>query len=141
MSYKMTSQNMITQTHTLLKWTTQKNSVTIIPTENERSNLHHYQYHWSFFFFCVLFFVLISLRTIELSTQLQLMFCYLGEFYAHFLSYLSLSLADCWGTIVDVTTSFLHSSPLSAFCRMIFHFSHTKTCKPLCMNDTESSLK
>ena len=37
------------------------------------------------------------------------------------LSYLSLSLADCWGTTVDFTTSFLHSSRFSAFRRSILH--------------------
>ena len=36
-------------------------------------------------------------------------------------SYLSRSLADRWGTTVDFTTSFLHSSRLSAFRSMIFH--------------------
>ena len=35
--------------------------------------------------------------------------------------YLSHSLADHWGTTVDFTTSFLHSSQFSAFCSMIFH--------------------
>ena len=38
-----------------------------------------------------------------------------------FLSCLSLSLADRWGTTVDFTTSFLHSSRFSAFRSMIFH--------------------
>ena len=38
-----------------------------------------------------------------------------------FLSYLSRSLADCWGTTVDFTTCFLHSSRFSAFRSMIFH--------------------
>ena len=37
------------------------------------------------------------------------------------LSYLSRNLADRWGTIVDFTTSFLHSSRFSAFRSMIFH--------------------
>ena len=37
------------------------------------------------------------------------------------LSYLSRSLADRWGTTVDFTTSFLHSSQFSAFRSMIFH--------------------
>ena len=37
------------------------------------------------------------------------------------LSYLSRSLADCWGTTVDFTISFLHSSQFSAFRSMIFH--------------------
>ena len=36
-------------------------------------------------------------------------------------SYLSRSLADRWGTTVDFTTSFLHSSRFSAFRSMIFH--------------------
>ena len=35
--------------------------------------------------------------------------------------YLSHSLADRWGTTVDSTTSFLHSSRFSAFRSMIFH--------------------
>ena len=38
-----------------------------------------------------------------------------------FLSYQSRSLADRWGTTVDFTTSFLHSSRFSAFRSMIFH--------------------
>ena len=38
----------------------------------------------------------------------------------HLISHLSRSLADCWGTTVDVTTSFLHSSRFSAFRSMIF---------------------
>ena len=38
-----------------------------------------------------------------------------------FLSYLSHSLADRWGTTVDFTTSFLHSSWFSAFRGMMFH--------------------
>ena len=38
-----------------------------------------------------------------------------------FLSYLSRSLADCWGTAVDFTTSFLHSSQFSSFRSMVFH--------------------
>ena len=37
------------------------------------------------------------------------------------LSYLSRSLADRWGTTVDFTTSFLHSSRFSAFRSIIFH--------------------
>ena len=37
------------------------------------------------------------------------------------LSYLSRSLADHWGTTVDFTTSFLHSSQFSAFRSSIFH--------------------
>ena len=41
-----------------------------------------------------------------------------GQF---FLSYLSCSLADCWGTTVDFATSFLHSSRFSAFNSMLFH--------------------
>ena len=38
-----------------------------------------------------------------------------------FLSYLSRSLADRWGTTVNFTTSFLHSSWFSAFRSSIFH--------------------
>ena len=37
------------------------------------------------------------------------------------LSYLSCSLTDRWGTTVDFTTSFLHSSRFSAFRSYIFH--------------------
>ena len=37
------------------------------------------------------------------------------------LSYLSRSLADRWGTNVDFTTSFLHSSRFSAFSSKMFH--------------------
>ena len=37
------------------------------------------------------------------------------------LSYLSRSLADRWGTTVDFTTSFLHSSPFSAFRSSMLH--------------------
>ena len=56
------------------------------------------------------------------------------------LSYLPRSLADCWGTTVDFTTSFLHSSRFSAFRSMIFHSrpvhslmlsSHRFLCLPL----------
>ena len=56
------------------------------------------------------------------------------------LSYLSCSLADCWGTTVDFTTSFLHSSQFSAFRSMMFHSrpvhslmlsSHRFLCLPL----------
>ena len=55
-------------------------------------------------------------------------------------SYLSRSLADGWGTTVDFTTSFLHSSGFSAFHSMIFHSrpvhsltlsSHRFLCLPL----------
>ena len=58
------------------------------------------------------------------------------------LSYLSRSLADRWGTTVDFTTSFLHSSRFSAFCSMMFHSrpvhslmlsSHRFLCLPLCL--------
>ena len=58
----------------------------------------------------------------------------------YFLSYLSCSLADRWGTTVDFTTSFLHSSRFSAFRSMIFHSrpvhslmlsSHHFLCLPL----------
>ena len=54
--------------------------------------------------------------------------------------YLSRSLADRWGTTVDLTTSFLHSSWFSAFCSMMFHSrpvhslmlsSHRFLCLPL----------
>ena len=56
------------------------------------------------------------------------------------LSYLSCSLADRWGTTVDFTTSFLHSSRFSDFCCIIFHSrpvhslmlsSHRFLCLPL----------
>ena len=56
------------------------------------------------------------------------------------LSYLSRSLAGCWGTIVDFTTSFLHSLQFSAFRSMMFHSrpvhslmlsSHRFLCLPL----------
>ena len=56
------------------------------------------------------------------------------------LSYLSRSLADCWGTTVDFTTSFLHSLRFSAFRSSIFHSrpvhslmlsSHRFLCLPL----------
>ena len=62
-------------------------------------------------------------------------------FQRYFLSsYLSRSLADRWGTIVDFTTSFLHSSRFSAVRSMIFHLrpvhslmlsSHHFLCLPL----------
>ena len=57
-----------------------------------------------------------------------------------FLSYLSRSLADRWGTTVDFTTSFLHSSRFSAFRSVMFHgrpvhslmlSSHRFLCLPL----------
>ena len=65
----------------------------------------------------------ISLRTpldlINISKKLGggLVYCFF------FLSYLSRSLVNRWGTTVDFTTSFLHSSRFSAFCStsMIFH--------------------
>ena len=56
------------------------------------------------------------------------------------LSYLSRSLADRWGTTVDFTTSFLHSSRFSAFRSMMFYSrpvhslmlsSHRFLCLPL----------
>ena len=56
------------------------------------------------------------------------------------LSNLSRSLADRWGTTVDFTTSFLHSSRFSAFRSMMFHSrpvhslmlsSHRFLCLPL----------
>ena len=55
-------------------------------------------------------------------------------------SYLSRSLADRWGTTVDFTTSFLHSSRFSAFRSAMFHWrpvhslmlsSHRFLCLPL----------
>ena len=55
-------------------------------------------------------------------------------------SYLSRSLADRWGTTVDFTTSFLHSSRFSAFRSVMFHgrpvhslmlSSHRFLCLPL----------
>ena len=54
--------------------------------------------------------------------------------------YLSRSLADRWGTTVDFTTSFLHSSRFSAFRSAMFHWrpvhslmlsSHRFLCLPL----------
>ena len=60
--------------------------------------------------------------------------------YLLILSYLSRSLADHWGTTVDFTTSFLHSSRFSAFRSMMFHWrpvhslmlsSHRFLCLPL----------
>ena len=57
-----------------------------------------------------------------------------------FLSYLSRSLADRWGTTVDFTTRFLHSLRFSAFRSMMFHSrpvhslmlpSHRFLCLPL----------
>ena len=69
-------------------------------------------------------------RCIETVSQSQLIF----------LSYLFRSLADLWGTTVDFTTSFLHSSRFSAFRGMVFHsrpvhslmlFSHRFLCLPL----------
>ena len=56
------------------------------------------------------------------------------------LSYLSRGMADRWGTSVDFTTSFLHSSRFSAFRSMVFHSrpvhylmlsSHRFLCLPL----------
>ena len=55
---------------------------------------------------------------------------------------LSHSLADRWGTTVDFTTNFLHSSRFLAFCNMMFHSrpvhslmlsSHHFLCLPLCL--------
>ena len=66
--------------------------------------------------------------------------CILLERYLLFLSCLSRSLADRWGTTVDFTASFLHSSRLSAFRSMVFHprpvhslmlSSHRFLCLPL----------
>ena len=56
-----------------------------------------------------------------------------------YLNYLSHSLVDRWGTILDFTTSFLHFSRISAFRSMIFHSrpvhslmsSHRFLCLPL----------
>ena len=59
-----------------------------------------------------------------------------------FLSYLSRSVADRWGTTVDFTTRFLHSSQFLGFRSMIFHSrpvhslmlsSHCFFCLPLCL--------
>ena len=44
-----------------------------------------------------------------------------GHKSMQYLSYLSRSLADRWGTTVDFTTSFLHSSRFSAFRSSIIH--------------------
>ena len=61
-----------------------------------------------------------------------------------FLSCLSRSLADRWGTTVDFTTSILHSSQFSAFRSMVFHSrsvhslllsSHHFLCLPLRWED------
>ena len=69
--------------------------------------------------------------------------------YTFFLSYLSRSLADRWGTPVDFTTSFFHSSRFSAFRNMIFHSrpvhflmlsSHCFLCLPLCLSSLNCSL-
>ena len=57
----------------------------------------------------------------------------------HLHLHLSRSLADRWGTTVDSTTSFLHSSRFSAFRSVIFHSrpvyslmsSHRFLCLPL----------
>ena len=63
-----------------------------------------------------------------------------GSQWTFFLSYLSRSLADRWGTTVDFTTSFLHSSRFSAFRSVMFHgrpvhslmlSSHRFLCLPL----------
>ena len=62
------------------------------------------------------------------------------NFVEHKTSYLSRSLADRWGTTVDFTTSFLHSSRFSAFRSMMLHLrpvhslmlsSHRFLCLPL----------
>ena len=69
--------------------------------------------------------------------------CFQSSVFMHqifFFSYRSSSLADRWGTTVDFTTSFLHSSRFSAFRRMTFHSrpvhsfmlcSHRFFCLPL----------
>ena len=66
--------------------------------------------------------------------------CVCAPKIAFFLSHLSRSLADRWGTAVDFTTSFPHSSRFSAFRSMIFHSrsvhslmlsSHRFLCLPL----------
>ena len=64
-----------------------------------------------------------------------------GHTQSHLISsHLSRSLADRWGTTVDFTTSFLHSSWFSAFRSMIFNSrpvhalmlsSHRFLCLPL----------
>ena len=80
------------------------------------------------------------------SCYILLMFCIVTLYHAYLifsyliLSHLSRSLADSWGTTVDFTTSFLHSSRFSAFRSMIFHSkpvhslmlsSHRFLCLPL----------
>ena len=73
----------------------------------------------------------------------SLWFLFRAESYL-ILSYLSRSLADRWGTTVDFTTSFLHSSRFSAFRSMIFHSrpvhslmlsSHRFFCLPMGRQD------
>ena len=47
--------------------------------------------------------------------------CMCGYMSMYFLSYLSHSLADRWGTTTDFTTIFLHSSQFLAFRSRLFH--------------------
>ena len=59
-----------------------------------------------------------SAQTIQFLSYLILSYLILSYLI---LSYLSRSLADRWGTTVDITTSFLHSLRFSAFRSGIFH--------------------
>ena len=72
--------------------------------------------------------------------HLEAQTCTAGVAWSILSSYLSRSPADRWGTTVDFTTSFLHSSQFSAFCTSIFHSwpvhslmlsSHRFLCLPL----------
>ena len=72
------------------------------------------------------------------TLKLNLVYIWVGSSYL--ISCLSRSLADRWGTTVDFTTSFLHSSRFSAFRNMMFHWrpvhtlmlsSHRFLCLPL----------
>ena len=64
---------------------------------------------------CVCMLPILSLLSIP-CTHVHVYVCYLS-----YLSYLSRSLADRWGTTVDLKTSFLHSSRFSALRSSIFH--------------------
>ena len=66
--------------------------------------------------------------------------CEIVILHLHLHLRLSRSLADRWGTTVDFTTNFLHSSRFSAFCSMMSHSrsvhfsmlsSHPFLCLPL----------
>ena len=55
----------------------------------------------------------------------------ISGFVIFFLSCRSCCLADRWGTTVDFTTSFLHSSRLSAFRSSMFHSRPVRCCLPI----------